>query len=161
MTLAVYLRGKCAATDVVPYIIVQLIAAAAAAFAVAFLKGPEVMAGLSPLDKDLTENLAQVLLAEFLFTFALCFVILNVATAEGTSGNSFYGLAIGFTVMAGAFAVGPVSNAAFNPAVALGISIMKLAQFSQIWVYLIANFAGGAVAAVVFKFVNGPDAETS
>ncbi len=96
-------------------------------------------------------------MAEILFTFALAFVVLNVATAKGTEGNSFYGLAIGFTVMAGAFAVGGISGGVFNPAVAVGISVMGLSSWANIWVYLVANFAGGALAALVFKFVNGSD----
>jgi aquaporin Z len=91
------------------------------------------------------------LLAEFLFTFALVFVVLNVATAPGTEGNSYFGLAIGSTVLVGAFAVGPVSGAAFNPAVAVGVVVMGLAQPASLWIYLVANFAGGAVAALVFN----------
>ena len=55
-----------------------------------------------------------------MFTFALVWVVLHVATARGTDGNSFYGLAIGFTVLTGAFAVGGISGGAFNPAIALG-----------------------------------------
>ena len=72
-------------------------------------------------------GLAAKLLVEFLFTFALVYVVLNSATAKGTEGNSFYGLAIGFTVVVGAFAVGPVSGGAFNPAVAIGATTMGLA----------------------------------
>jgi aquaporin Z len=98
------------------------------------------------------------LLAEFLFTFALVYVVLNAATAKGTAGNSFYGLAIGFTVMVGAFSVGNMSGGAFNPAVALGISVMGLSTWSNIWIYLVANFVGGAAAAGVFKAVNPADA---
>ena len=98
-------------------------------------------------------------MAEFLFTFALVWVVLNSATAHGTSGNSFYGLAIGFTVLAGAFAVGGISGGAFNPAVAVGITMMKLTAVSNFWIYLVANFGGAAVAALVFKFANGPDPE--
>jgi len=97
------------------------------------------------------------LLAEFLFTFALVFVVLNSATAKGTAGNSFYGLAIGMTVMTGAFAVGNISGGAFNPAVAIGISIMGLSAWSSIWIFLVADFVGGAVAALTFKFVNPGD----
>jgi aquaporin Z len=85
-------------------------------------------------------------------------VVLNVATAKGTGGNSFYGLAIGFTVLAGAYAVGPVSGGVFNPAVAVGVTIMGLSQLANIRIYLVANFAGGAVAALVFRFIN-PDEE--
>ena len=94
------------------------------------------------------------LLAEFLFTFALVYVVLNTATAKGTEGNSFYGLAIGMTVMTGAFAVGNISGGAFNPGVALGITIMGLSAWSSIWIFLVADFLGGAVAALIFKFVN-------
>jgi aquaporin Z len=96
-------------------------------------------------------------LAEALFTFALAYVVLNVATAKGTANNSFYGLAIGMTVMTGAFAVGGVSGGAFNPAVAIGASTMKLLHFSTIWIYLIAEFAGGALAGVAFKLLNPED----
>ena len=81
--------------------------------------------------------------AEFLFTFALAYVVLNSA--------------IGMTVMAGAFAVGSIGGGAFNPAVAVGAAVMKLVSFSQIWVHLVADLAGGLVAALVFKFLNPDD----
>jgi aquaporin Z len=84
-------------------------------------------------------------------------VVLNVATAKGTENNSFYGLAIGMTVMTGAFAVGGVSGGAFNPAVAVGIGIMNLVDISQIWIHIVANLIGGAAAALVFKIVNPED----
>jgi aquaporin Z len=150
--LAVFLRGKCDAKDVVPYLIAQFAAAGVAATAVQFLKGP---VGIIPI--DLAEIVPQALVAEFLFTFALAYVVLNVATAKGTEGNSFYGLAIGFTVLAGAYAVGGISGGAFNPAVAVGISVMGISSWPNIWIYLVANFAGGAVAALVFKIVNTPE----
>ncbi|MEO8494163.1 MAG: aquaporin [Planctomycetota bacterium] len=151
VTLAVFLRGKCDAKDVAPYMGAQILAAAAAAGCVLFLKGPDAKITAMEL------ALPQAIMAETLFTFALAYVVLNVATAKGTEGNSFYGLAIGFTVMAGAFAVGGISGGAFNPAVAVGISVMGLSSWANIWVYLVANFAGGAIAAAVFKFVNAPD----
>jgi aquaporin Z len=96
----------------------------------------------------------KAFLAEFLFTFALCFVVLNVAIAKATKGNSFYGWAIGTTVLIGAYAVGPISGAAFNPAVALGISIMQLSPWGNLWLYIVANLLGGACAAAVFKAVD-------
>jgi aquaporin Z len=88
---------------------------------------------------------------EFLYTFALAYVVLNVATAKGTSGNSFYGLAIGFTVLVGAISVGSISGGAFNPAVGLGVVIMGLEKLNQLWIYLGADLLGGAVAALAFK----------
>ena len=99
-------------------------------------------------------KIGPALVAEFLFTFALVYVVLNSATAEDTSGNSFYGLAIGMTVMTGAFAVGDISGGAFNPAVAVGISILGLASWSNIWIYLVAGFGGAVVAALVFNLIN-------
>lgn len=149
VTLAVWLRGKCETKDVLPYMASQVAAAVVAAIVVGYLvgNGPE----------NEFKNVPQALLAEFLFTFALAYVVLNVATAKGTAGNSFYGLAIGMTVMAGAFAAGNVSGGAFNPAVAIGAAMMKIVKFSNIWIHLVADFAGGAAAAVVFKRINPED----
>jgi aquaporin Z len=153
VTLAVWLRGRCAATDVTPYMVAQVAGASIAAIVVGVLKGPDAMASVvagSP-------HVGRALLAEFLFTFALAWVVLNAATSKATNGNSFYGLAIGFTVMTGAFAVGPVSGGVFNPAVAVGITAMGLSAASNIWIFLVANFAGGAAAALTFKSVNPGD----
>src|SRR6201993_2167993 len=150
VTLGVWLRGKCEAKDVAPYMISQIVGALLAAFAVKFLKGGAAVAPLQPAT-------VPALLAEFLFTFALVFVVLNVATAKGTSGNSFYGLAIGFTVMTGAFAVGNLSCGVFNPAVAVGISMMGLSAWTNIWIYLVAELAAGAAAALAFKVVSPGD----
>ncbi len=102
-------------------------------------------------------NVLYAVIVEFLFTFALCYVVLNTATSKNTSGNSFYGLAIGFTVLIGAYAVGSISGAAFNPAVAAGVTVMGLSSIWNIWVFIVDNFVGGALAAVVFKFLNPED----
>ena len=150
VTLAVFMRGKCPAGDVLPYMIAQVLGAAAAAAIVLFMKGNPPVVAMQP-------DVARALIAEFLYTFALCYVVLNVATAKGTSGNSFYGLAIGFTVLAGAYSVGAISGGAFNPAVAVGITIMGLSQLANIWIYLAANFAGGAAAALAFRAINPSD----
>ena len=106
---------------------------------------------------DLSKTIPQALVAEALFTFALAYVVLNVATAKANANNSFYGLAIGFTVLAAAFSVGGISGGAFNPAVAVGISVLGLASWANIWVYLVADFAGAAAAAIVFKVINPTD----
>lgn len=149
VTLAVWMRGKCSTADVPAYMIAQFVAAVAAAFLVLFLKGsPDVTAG--------TPDLVRWLVAELVFTFALAYVVLNVATAKETDGNSYFGLAIGFTVLSGAFAMGAVSGAAFNPAVAVGVMTMGLIAPQDIWIFLLANFAGGALAAIVFRLLH-PD----
>ncbi|QSR89388.1 aquaporin [Methylacidiphilum caldifontis] len=149
VTLGVWLRGRCPTQDVMPYMISQFLGALGGAVLVKlFRKAP-----LSALSIDYF----PAFMAEFLFSFALVYVVLNVATAKGTAGNSFYGLAIGMTLMAGAFAVGDISGAVFNPAVALAISILGLCSYKNLWLYLIADFLGGALAAGIFKTINRSD----
>jgi aquaporin Z len=151
VTLAVWIRGKCPTSDVIPYMVAQVIGAVLAALIVIYLKGGMPKEG--PPSRDPFASL----LVEFLFTFALAYVVLNVATAKSTAGNSNYGLAIGFTVLTGAFAVGTISGGAFNPAVAIGISVMGLSSWINIWIYLVGCFAGGAAAGVLFKWLNPDD----
>jgi len=147
VTLAVFIRGKMEAKDIIPYWAAQCIGAVLAALLVNnYTAGPNIV--------PLIHNPLKSISVEFLFTFALVYVVLNVATSDKTSGNSYYGLAIGFIVIAGAYSVGAVSGGAFNPAVALGISSMGLSSFSNIWIYLVGNFAGAALAAVVFKMTD-------
>jgi aquaporin Z len=151
VTLAVFLRGKCPASDVPGYMASQIVGAVLAAVIVLFLKG-------NPPDiKPMDIPVAPALVAELLGTFALAWVVLNVATAKGTAGNSNYGLAIGFTVLAMAFAVGGISGGAFNPAVAIGVTVMHVVKGSDLWIHLIADFAGGALAAYAYKALVPPD----
>ena len=149
VTIAVWLRGRCATSDVPGYIIAQVLGAAAASFITLYFKGHPVLTG-----KEVV--VVPALIAEAIGTFALCYVILNVATAKATAGNSNYGLAIGFTVTVMAYALSGISGGAFNPAVAVGGTLMHLVKASNLWIYLVANFAAGVLAALVFK-VTHPD----
>lgn len=157
VTLAVTMRGKCSPTDAVPYVVAQCVGGIAAAAAAMYLHDGGAAEMLDPVGT----GSGKVLLVEFLLTFALCYVVLNTATAAGTAGNSFYGLAIGFTVLFGAVAVGGISGGAFNPAVAVGLGVMKKAAWPNIWMFLAPQLVAGALAAVVFRVVNGADDETA
>jgi len=130
---------RCAAKDVIPYWIWQFIGAALAAAVVGFLYGTGRPMSIGSYPKGRV--------AEFLFTFAVAFVVLNVATAKGTANNSFYGVAIAVTVLAGAFAVGGISGGA----------MMKILAPAEIWIHLVADLAGGAVVAPAFKIANPDD----
>ena len=152
VTLGVYLRGRCLAGDVLPYIASQIVGAGAAAATVLFFKTGAVVP-----QAFVAKSTSAAFAAEFFFTFALVYVILNVATAKATQGNSYFGLAIGFTVLAGAFAVGDVSGGAFNPAVAIGVWVMGLVSPSMLWIYFVADFLGGAAAAMVFLGLHPDD----
>jgi aquaporin Z len=150
VTLAVFIRGRCEAKDVSPYWVAQLVAAVAAALVAVFLVGKSG----TPME---IKNVPVAFVAEFLFTFALAYVVLNCATSKDTANNSFYGLAIGMTVMVGAFSVGAISGGAFNPAVAIGVVVMKLVNLADVWIHLVADLAGGLVAGLTFKFLNPTD----
>lgn len=143
------MRGKCEAKDAVVYMIVQIVAGIVAAITVSYFKG-------NPMLTVMTPDVPKALLNEFLFTFALVYVVLTVATSKKSAGNSYYGLAIGFTILGAAYAGGTISGGAYNPAVTTGITIMGLSSWSNIWIYLVACFAGGATAAMMYKIVN-PD----
>jgi aquaporin Z len=150
VTLAVWLRGRCPRKDVIPYMIAQLIAAAAGAALAKVFFG-----SATPME---IENRPKAFVGDLLFTFALCWVVLNVATAKANENNSFYGLAIGFTVLAGAFAVGgSLSGGAFNPAVALGLGIMRIIHPANVPGHVVADLLGGALAAGVFRLANPAD----
>jgi aquaporin Z len=150
VTTAVWLRGKCPSTDVPGYIASQIVAGVAAAVVALYLKGN---AQVVPQHIDVVPSL----LAEFVGTFALCWVVLNTATSKDTAGNSNYGLAIGFTVMAMAYAVGGISGGAFNPAVAVGITVMNIVKGANLWIHLVADFGGGVAAALAFKALSTAD----
>lgn len=153
VSAAVYLRGKMPQNELIAYWVVQIAAAVVGGLIVIILDK-------DPANAAAVAGKGKMLLVEFMFTFALAWVVLNVATAAGTEGNSFYGLAIGFTVMTGAFTVGGISGGAFNPAVAVGAMVMGLLSWGDIWVYLLANLFGAAVAAAAFNFVQEAEKRT-
>ncbi|MFN0052492.1 MAG: MIP/aquaporin family protein [Planctomycetales bacterium] len=150
VSLAVLLRGKLSSADLVPYLIAQVAGATAAATLVNVILGKT--AAIAPGEGVST---LSALLVEVLYTFALALVVLNVATSPKTEGNSYYGLAIGFTVVVAAFSAGSISGGAFNPAVGIGLTVAHAlfggGSWSHLWLYLVGPLAGGALAAVVYK----------
>lgn len=155
VTLGVFLRGRAGPRELGAYWAAQTLGAVVAVLAVRALKGDFPVEPMQPA-------IGAALLAEFLFTFALVYVVLNVATTPGNEGNSHYGLAIGFTVMVGAYAVGGISGGAFNPAVAVGITLLGLSAAANLWLYLVANLLGGAAAALLFNALDlGSDKPTA
>lgn len=153
VTVGIFMRGKIGASEIGPYIAAQIAGALVASGAVHFLTGKT----FAPAPGG-GAGVVEVLLAEIIFTFALMLVVLNVATSKATEGNSYYGLAIGFTVTAGAFAVGPISGGAFNPAVGTGPILANVAMgtgdISNLWYYWVGPLAGAVLATSVFKMQN-------
>lgn len=157
VSLGLYMIGKMKPAEMFKYWVSQ-IAGAIAASLVFYIMFNVTMHGPAPAQGY---SIIQPLLLEILFTFALALVVLNVAVSKKTSINSFYGLAIGFTVMAGAFAAGPVSGGAFNPAVGIGPNLIDMAcgngSLSNVWIYIVGPLVGAAIAALVFKFTHSPE----
>ena len=150
VTLAVFLRGKLPAGEVVPYLVAQIAGSTLGAYlSYMFLDRTFAPAPAA------TSTTMTTLLVEGLFTFLLALTVLNVATSKSTEGNSFYGLAIGSVIIAAGFAGGPISGGAFNPAVATGPTIVHAlmgdGSFGQLWLYFVGPLAGGALAAAVFN----------
>ena len=86
-----------------------------------------------------------------LFTFALAYVILNVATTESTSGNGYYGAAIALVVFAGAITVGSISLASFNPAVTSALIVSGKLGLADSWMHFVPQFIGAILATYVYK----------
>lgn len=146
MTMAVFVRGRMGWREMVNYWVAQFAGAALAVL----LAHSVFHVTATPLVVDTT----QALTAEFLFTFALAFVVVNVATAKGNHGNSFYGLAIGFTVLTGAYAVGKISGGVFNPAVGAGLGILGALAWNSIVLYWLVQLVAGALAGRLFRYLH-------
>jgi aquaporin Z len=149
VSLAAAMRGALPSGMYVTYAVSQILGALVAAAVVHIVTGktfaPSPGAGVS---------MVSALLVEILYTFALALVVLNVAVAKKTQGNSFYGLAIGFTIVVAAFAGGGISGGAFNPAVGIGPTIINAVlgggSWSALWIYIVGPVIGAALAATVF-----------
>ena len=152
VSLAMLLRKEITISDFIKYISSQVLGASLAAYVVSIMSSNMIV------QPDLQESVAIILLAELMFTYLLVFVILNVATHPNLEGNSFYGFAIGLTVMTGAYCVGPLSGGVFNPAVSIGPSLIDLVTGNGIsqhflWYYLTAPVAGSVLAVIHFNFI--------
>ena len=145
VTVAVWLRGACEKSDVVPYISVQALAGVLAAIVSQEILLAET--SVTAIDMDATNAIA----AEFLYTFALVYVILNVATSEATQGNGYYGAAISFVVLAGALTVGGISWGSFNPAVSGALLVSGAIELSDLWIHLVPQFLAGVLAVQAFN----------
>ena len=153
VTVAVYLRGKLDAGDVLPYMLGQFLGSTLAVMLAGFLltstQAPE------PMTKEL--DIVPTLIAEILGTLFCVYVYLNMFTTRRTSGNTYFGIVIGLAYMVSLYMFQSISTGAFNPAVALGITMANITSWSSIWIFIVSNFVGGVLAAFLSQYVNGPD----
>jgi len=156
VSIAMIIRGLLSVKEAIKYILSQLSGAILAVLLVNWLS--ESILELLPMKVGPNPNVSpiQILIVEAIFTFALVLVILNVATNPKTEGNSYYGLAIGFTIMAAAFAGGGISGGVYNPAVGTGPILIDAIMgdggtLSNLWYYLVGPIAGAVLATYVYK----------
>ena len=152
VSIAMIYRGLLTAKEAIKYILSKLVGAFFAAFAVNWLMGDVMQVAPSN-----TASVMQILAVEAIFTFALMLVILNVATHPKTAGNSYYGLAIGFTIMAAAFAGGGISGGVYNPAVGTGPILVDVIlgdgkTLANLWYYFVGPIFGAMAATCVYEF---------
>ncbi len=148
VSLAAVVRGALPAKEWIPYAVFQILGGVAAAYVVKLL-------GAAPACPAVPFDIWGVIAGELLFTFALCYVVLMTATSSKTAGNSYYGLAIGSTVMVGAFAVGGICMGAFNPAVAISALVLgSCCCWKFVCLTVLMNLVAGALAGIVYKFLN-------
>ena len=150
VTLALFLRGKMRKADLLPYIAAQVLGATVGAYlSYMFLDRTFAPAPAA------TASIGSAFLVELFYTCLLALVVLNCATRDATKGNSYFGLAIGFTIVIAAFGGGPISGGAFNPAVGTGSILINAflgdGNLSHLWLYWLGPLAGGAFAAILFK----------
>ncbi|HEX5347658.1 MAG TPA: aquaporin [Pseudonocardiaceae bacterium] len=150
VTIAALVRGRIGVVDAIGYWIAQLIGGLLAMSLARWVIDPAQVKTLT-LSGHL---LSAAFIAELLFTFALCYVVLNVATSKDHPNN---GLAIGFTVATGAIAVGAISGGVFNPAVAISGAAIGLFAWPTLWAYLVAQIIGGTAAGLAFLALNPDD----
>ena len=153
VTLAALVRGRIRLPDAVTYWVVQIVGGVLGMALARWVIHPAQVTTMA-LSGHL---LGAAFVAELLFTFALCYVVLNVATSKDHPNNSFYGLAIGFTVATGAIAVGAISGGVFNPAVTISGAAIGLFAWPTLWAYLVAQVIAGIAAGLVFLALNPDD----
>lgn len=153
VTLALFLRGRLTPKESLSYVAVQMIASVAAAvFTMVLTSAKPIVQPIAAPPQYFA--LMPALFAEFIGTFALSLVILNVATSKTIEGNSFYGLAIGTTVTGLIYTFSNVSGSVFNPAIAVALDVAQIGNWASLWIYLVGNFGGAALAALAYRFVN-------
>lgn len=153
VTVGVYARGKIDSNSACGYVVAQLMGGL-----VAGLTYLSMLGATFSLGPGVGYGLAAVCIVETLFTAALVLVVLSVATTVQDDGNWYYGLAIGFTVMSAAFAIGPISGCSLNPAVSFGVMFSNFfhtgyLKVSLLLVYTFAPLFGAMLAIIFFQII--------
>lgn len=153
------LAKKLTGAEWVQYVATQIVAGI-----LAFSLGNYITGNTVELAPGTKFTSLHALIVETIFTLALVLVVLNVACSKKTEGNSFYGLAIGFTIVVAAIAAGPISGGAFNPAIGIGATVVHAIHgggtWSHIWIPIVGPLIGAVIAALVWSAQEGA-AETA
>ena len=145
VSLAATIRGVLRWRDFAPYIASQFLGGFLGALLTAYI------VAIPPFANDTSYSMIPMAVCEFIFTFILCYTVLSTTTSKATKGNSYYGLAIGSVILVGLLTTVGTCYGAFNPAVALGMFVMKITHTKLIAATILSNFLAGAAAAGTYK----------
>ena len=145
VSLAASIRGALKWRDFPAYLVSQFVGGSLGALLTGYI------VAVPPYARETSYSIVPMIICEFLFTFLLCYVVLQTTTSKKTEGNSYFGLTIGSVVLVGFLATVGTCYSAFNPAVALGFYVMKIAQTKLIAYTILTNLVAGAAAAGAYK----------
>merc|ERR1719313_2301318 len=157
VSLAIALRGKMPVDVMFQYMLVQIIGGVLAAGCYTAITGGAFI--FAPLWHY---TAGAALVCELLYSIILIYVVLNVATIDVKTQYS--GLAVGFTVVAAAVAIGSVSGCSLNPSVSIGCLFVAAARhgYSEVhfWaLYTLTPFLAALVATAMFFLVRPSEAK--
>lgn len=151
VSFGLWINGKLSTSELISYIVSQLVG-----WILWALVAYSLVAQATFIAPATSAAPRQVIISEFLFTFALVWVVCNTAVNSNNWAKSFYGLAIWITVLVGAYSVGPISGGAFNPAVAFSHQLIQSIftdsiGLQNIWMYLVWELLGSYAAVIAYK----------
>jgi aquaporin Z len=146
VTLGFAVAKKFKWIEVPKYVIAQLFVALTSSNVLLFLFPESDLGATIPTIEPL-----KVFIIELLLSFFLMLVIINVSTGSKEIGP-VAGIAIGSVVLLEAMFAGPLTKASMNPIRSLAPALAS-GNFSHLWIYLTAPFAGMLLAVFSCKLV--------
>jgi aquaporin Z len=152
VTAGVFLAGRMPASEVVGYIVAQIVGAIIAALVIVIMCSGSAtpITNYAASGWDATKwSTFSVFFTEAVATFVFVTVILSVTAKKHSS--AFAGLVIGLTLAALHFAFIPITGNSLNPARSIGPALFTAGAMAQLWLYILAPLVGGAIAGIVAK----------
>ncbi len=157
ITLGVFLSGRMNAKDCGMYMIFQVIGAIIAAALLAFIVSTDpglVITTSTGANACASSNVLNGLVVEIVLTALFVLVVLGATSKTNGATNNFAGLAIGLTLILIHLVGIHFTGTSVNPARSIGPALFEGGlALSQLWVFIVGPFVGGALAAGIWKMI--------